>query len=459
MPGRADHASHAAAIARISEIAIHARVLKDHLHQVLESPAFRGSRRSQELLRHIVENALEGRFDQLKERIIGVEVFSRPLSYDTGGDSIVRVSASDVRKRLYHYYADTGSDSRFRIELPAGSYIPEFREMVADEAAPARPVPAQMEVFIAEPQTFHSRIQAVAPGRNWVLYGLLAITISAVALAGYFWVQNRSLRSSAKTDKPDVNVMPWPALFDKKHRANVIVSDAGFAAIQDLLGIQIPLSDYTSLNYPPKDVKSDSMRAATFLAKRHFTAAVDAVIATKISELSESSGSQIQVRAARSLNIQDFKNDDSFVLLGSMRANPWVVLFDDQADFTMEYSPVMKKPICLNKRPKRGEAGEYVPTIAFFGQTGVSYAILAFVANPNQSGNALLIEGTSAEGTEIAGKLVTNPERFAQVLRQGGLDPTGPARHFQILLRVSMMAGSPSGFEVAAFHSGDVVMR
>ena len=50
-------------------------------------------------LRYLVERALDGRGDQLKERTIGVDVFGRDAAYDTGKDAIVRVSANGVRKR------------------------------------------------------------------------------------------------------------------------------------------------------------------------------------------------------------------------------------------------------------------------------------------------------------------------------------------------------------------------
>ncbi len=99
--------------------------VRAHLDRVLASAAFRNSKRSQEFLRYVVEQRLAGRHDELKERSIGMEVFHRPASYDPSEDSIVRVNANDVRKRLAQYYMD--SDSEMRIELPPGSYVPEFK--------------------------------------------------------------------------------------------------------------------------------------------------------------------------------------------------------------------------------------------------------------------------------------------------------------------------------------------
>jgi hypothetical protein len=76
-----------------------AAALRHHLEELTQGLAFRGSHRSQEFLRYVVEKTLRGSVDLLKERTIGVELFHRPPSYDTREDAIVRVTASDVRRR------------------------------------------------------------------------------------------------------------------------------------------------------------------------------------------------------------------------------------------------------------------------------------------------------------------------------------------------------------------------
>ncbi len=63
-------------------------------------PPSRGAIVAPQFLEFVVEQAIAGNFDQLKERLIGVEFFNRQPSYDKGEDAIVRVTASDVRKRL-----------------------------------------------------------------------------------------------------------------------------------------------------------------------------------------------------------------------------------------------------------------------------------------------------------------------------------------------------------------------
>ena len=129
MSGRANQVDLIAAMTSVVDVAPHAAALRIHLRSIIESHAFKGSRRSQEFLQFVVDRALAGHFDDLKERILGVELFGRSPSYDTGDDAIVRVTACDVRKRLHQFYAEFGGAPEFRIELPPGSYIPEIHNV------------------------------------------------------------------------------------------------------------------------------------------------------------------------------------------------------------------------------------------------------------------------------------------------------------------------------------------
>src|SRR5690242_10749094 len=123
MPGRASQLQHTAAILKAGEVAGHADTVRTHVRRIVESPALKGSKRSQEFLQFIVDRALEEHSDELKERTLGVELFGRTPSYDTGADAIVRVTACDVRRRLMQYYAAANDACDLRIDLPPGSYV------------------------------------------------------------------------------------------------------------------------------------------------------------------------------------------------------------------------------------------------------------------------------------------------------------------------------------------------
>jgi hypothetical protein len=108
------------------ELRRYASELQAAVEVVCKSPSFRTSAKSCQFLRHIVRHTLDGNIDELKERLIGIELLGRETSYDTGSDAGVRVRANDVRKRLAAYYAASLFDLEFTVDIPSGSYVPRF---------------------------------------------------------------------------------------------------------------------------------------------------------------------------------------------------------------------------------------------------------------------------------------------------------------------------------------------
>jgi hypothetical protein len=111
------------------------------LVSILYGPAFHSSSKSQAFLRFVVEECLSGREDSLKERTIGAALMGKPSDYDTGSDATVRVRANEVRKRLAAHYDAAAPKAGIRIELPHGTYVPEFNA-VALAQSPLDPAPA-----------------------------------------------------------------------------------------------------------------------------------------------------------------------------------------------------------------------------------------------------------------------------------------------------------------------------
>ena len=102
------------------------RAILEQLERMLASSHFSHSKRYPTLLRYVVEQALAGHSDQIKERVLGVEVFGRTSDYDTTQDPVVRTTAGEIRKRIAQYYHEPGHHDELRIELPSGTYVPEF---------------------------------------------------------------------------------------------------------------------------------------------------------------------------------------------------------------------------------------------------------------------------------------------------------------------------------------------
>jgi len=102
------------------------RLIREELARVLSSAAFQRNDRLCRFLRFLVERHLDGRDEEIKESLIGVEVFGRRPGYDPKVDSIVRTEAGRLRARLIEYYAHDGGNDATVIEVPKGHYVPRF---------------------------------------------------------------------------------------------------------------------------------------------------------------------------------------------------------------------------------------------------------------------------------------------------------------------------------------------
>ena len=86
------------------------RAVLRELERVLESPGFIRNERISRFLRFLVERHLAGKDHELKESVLGTEVFGRSPDYDPKRDPIVRTEAGRLRSRLIEYYAREGRD-------------------------------------------------------------------------------------------------------------------------------------------------------------------------------------------------------------------------------------------------------------------------------------------------------------------------------------------------------------
>ena len=109
--------------------------LRRQLDRILASPGFAHNERLSRFLGFLVEHQLEGRESELKESVIGIEVFGRPPDYNPKRDAIVRTEAGRLRARLTEYYANGGKWDALVIEVPKGGYVPVIRHPVSKRKA------------------------------------------------------------------------------------------------------------------------------------------------------------------------------------------------------------------------------------------------------------------------------------------------------------------------------------
>lgn len=142
------------------------------VERITASRAFRGLDRLSHFLRFVVQESIDGRADQIKEYVIGLEVYQKDASgYDPRTDSTVRVEAAKLRSKLTRYYETEGQADPVVISIPKGTYAPVL------EAKPAAAKPT---------------------GRKPIRLMAMACALSVVT-AAVLWL---GLRSAPKTPPP-----------------------------------------------------------------------------------------------------------------------------------------------------------------------------------------------------------------------------------------------------------------
>lgn len=404
--------------------------VRHHFHQIVTSRVFKRSHRSCEFLQYLIDKTLAGEFDELKERSIGVQLFGRDPSYDTGEDAIVRVTATDVRRRLKRFY--DGIETNIRLELSPGSYIIELIEQ-ADAPRVVDTLPSQPAEIPSQPIP-----------RPSIWRRLLPIAAVLIVLGLSLGVYHHRMRS-ALTDR-----LPWSAMLPRRGELKIVFSDPDIVSLREIVGSQISIADYASHNYvPAQQILDHPSSIVGSLFKGYNVPFIDTKFAIKVKGLLPSS--PMDTYRARALQSQDFKTEDNFILLGSPLSNPWVALFQDQLDFYFKYDPMRHGEIVYNRRVGRGEAPVYVPTTPGWG-TGDAFAIIALLANENQTGHILILAGSNSVATEAAYRLVTDVDSIARVLQEHSLNVDDRNIQFELLLRVNTMASSLNTFDVIACH-------
>ncbi len=148
------------------------------LDSVLRSPLFARSPTLAHLLSYLCEKLFAGEGDQIKEYSIAVDVFGRGETFEQELDSIVRVQANRLRKRLAEFYGGEGAAHSLQIVIPVGQYVPVFQELTQPLPPTSEPVTVKPEA-LALPM-LHPRLRRLLLVA--VPLGLLLLALGAVLL-------------------------------------------------------------------------------------------------------------------------------------------------------------------------------------------------------------------------------------------------------------------------------------
>lgn len=415
--------------------------------RVAASPEFSKSTRLRNFLLYVCEKALTNRSDEIREQVIGFDVFDRGPGYNPGDDNIVRVEARELRKRLDRYFEGEGAEELFRINIPKGSYVPVFEPLdhftAADASAPAQP----------EKQHASMRLPpAGESGRGWIFPRirrntalLLLGMVALIAIAGWVmrgaWLPPLALGDSVPSLTPSTGI--WPLLFPSRSPLNIVVADSSLVLVQGITGKIVPLEDYVSGRYP------DNLRnaEASMIAPRPYTDLADVMVTSKILRLVQPQRWRTMVRYPHDLTIRNLENDN-LVFLGSAYSDPWVHEFDTQMNFNVEMDWSTGSLCFQDNTPQAGALTRYCAGRQS-NHTSVTYGLVSLLPNLQHTGNVLILEGTTGAGTEAAGDFVTNPH-YALNLRQylGLKSKSGSLPYFQLLFRTVVLDNAPGDLTV-----------
>lgn len=408
--------------------------VRSHLQEVLASDAFMGGQRAQHFLQLIVEHALAGELDCLRERMLGVEMFGRPIDYDTGNDAVVRVKASEVRKRLAQYYQSLPGQPIVQIEIPTGSYAPQFR-WAPVEALSTPAVPANFHLNSASIQTQPGKGDGAdatnATRRKWKLWlirgSLLAGFIAAFFSLGWFAAVQLSIpRRDLKATNP-----LWATLFDGKRNTYIVPADVGLDLLEDISRGPMSLADYMKGGYLELRIPGVDPKSTTGLNSQRITSFADAQIIANLIGLPEYNPHRTFLRFPRDLRLDDLKNSNA-VLIGSVGSNPWAAIADNSANFHIVYSQGRESATIINEHPQAGEQRSYESH--WNDPAHETFALITFLPNMDANGHLLLLQGLDVAGTQSAAETLFDTAAMAPILQRASR-PDGSIRPFEILVR------------------------
>ncbi len=379
----------------------HKSQVREELQAIMESEAFSGSRRGQQFLQYVVDTSLAGRSELLKERSIGVELFGRAPTYDTGEDSVVRVTAGDIRHRLKRYEDSLRAPRAVQIHLPPGSYTPEF-------------------VFTPAPKP---AVRSFSRFRTRVM---LAVLVGAVVLAGGVYGFLRVFDR-----KPTERF--WAPL--KSSQAPVLISVTSPPAY-----------------YFPHPTERLGKAGASVPVEEIFQVGnvnpVDAQVAVELSSFLGGFGKTSQSRPSASTVFDDLRGSATLLIGGF--GNQWMLQMTKQLHFTY-YRDVGKEWLIREQAaPWRHWA---IPESAISGPAPTAerdYALISRVFDRETGRPFVAVGDIGAAGTRAAAECVMSNPCLAAATENVRRD--WEQRNLQFVITARIVSGAPTAPEVLATY-------
>lgn len=417
------------------------------IERVASSAQFRRSVRLRDFLLYVGRQSLKEGRAEIHEQEIGAKVFERAPSYDPSQDNIVRVNATELRKRIDLYFATDGAHESLVLKIPRGGYKPIFQRRLLDDLA--APTPTEIARAEVVPSTSTVAERSTGARAAYLAWAATAIVLAVVCVI--LLKQNLTLRSSSAqwAGRPTVEAF-WKGFVNGKQEVDIVLPDASVTMSAEITHQSMTLSDYLDHNYINRQeaasLSPDRVSDLTDIFSHSLVTLGDFHAAQQILALPPIAPS-LRLVLARFYTADSIKRN-SFVLLGGRKANPWMGLFEEQLNFRLAFDPQHNGAFVTNLHPQRGEMPSYAAwTDANDLTTG--YCVVGYLPNPNRTGNVIMLAGTDSDTTNAAAEFLTSEASLAK-FRNTLKVKSFP--HFEVLLKTSRVSNTSLNTEVIAYR-------
>ena len=419
------------------------------IERVASSPQLRRSARLRDFLLYVGGQSLKDGCPEIHEQEIGAKVFGRPSSYDRSQDNIVRVNATELRKRIELYFATEGAHETLIVEIPRGGYKPIFRRR-SPEAQSFPPLPCEpLPTGVSASSDTLSEVRNLPRNRSTIFWASTSLALAIVCVV--LFQQVHSMRKSLSTweGKPAMAAF-WGDFLRYHQQTDIVLPDDSFSLIEDLVNHPISLGDYLNRNYMRQIQSSDLSPDRKFDLDQVFSHNLVTFGGVRAAQLVLA---LIPVTSSTNLTLSRYYVADAIkrnnvILIGGRKANPWVHLFDDQTNFVTDFDNVHSQAYVANLHPKPGEQAIYA--VPHDENALVGYSAIAYLPNPSRTGNVIILAGTDSDATSAAAEFLTSEDQLSKFRTTVGLQRFP---YFEVLLKTSRLSGTSFSAELLAYRT------
>jgi hypothetical protein len=312
-----------------------------------------------------------------------------------------------------------GAAAELRIELPSGSYAPDFHYAVEPEP----PLPE----IAASP----------ARSRRQIYAALALVAVAAAVFAAVQFAGGANARSFQQFWAPVLQA-PGPLLVAVAHPIVYHASGRALKMSEEALPPP-PTPQQRAIQLPPEKLNGSDF-VPVF---NQYVGFGDMVVATEITSMLAGRSKGVRLRMANSVEFADLRKQPA-LLIGAV-TNRWTMEMQQAWRFRFLYSPGTKTVIADTV-----EERQWTIPSKDDGSTIDDYLIVSRVHSAQTGGLILVAAGLKQFGTEAAGRVLADPDQLGPILRQ--LPKGWESRNVQLVLHAQVIGNTPAQPEIVARH-------